>query len=73
MVEEYQDNPTGQMTENEDGSGEFSVVVLKPNVVVAPGADLELGQRLHSDAAKLCFIARSMNFPVKHEPMVKTS
>jgi organic hydroperoxide reductase OsmC/OhrA len=28
---------------------------------------------LHADAPQLCFIARSVNFPVGHEPTVTVS
>jgi organic hydroperoxide reductase OsmC/OhrA len=42
--------------------------VLRPRVTIAAGADAELAQRLHDGVDELCFIARSVNFPVRHEP-----
>ncbi len=29
---------------------------------------IETAQRLHDDAHEACFIARSVTFPVRHEP-----
>ncbi len=66
----YRDRPTGEMAEHPDGSGEFVRVVLRPQVSIAPGSDVATAQRLHHEAGRLCFIARSVNFPVEHEPSV---
>ena len=67
----YRDRATGEMAEHADGSGEFVRVVLRPDVTIAPGSDAEAAQRLHHEAGRQCFVARSMNFPVEHEPSVK--
>lgn len=69
----YRDRASGEMTEHADGSGEFTRVVLRPEVTVSPGSDMARAQDLHHDAARLCFIARSVNFPVEHEPSVRTA
>jgi organic hydroperoxide reductase OsmC/OhrA len=58
------------MAENSDGSGQFTAVVLRPTVTITSASDREKARSLHHDAAKLCFIARSMNFPVGHEPTI---
>ncbi len=71
VVVAYRDRAGGTEAEHADGSGEFTRVVLRPQVVIAPGSDLETALRLHHEAARLCFIARSMNFPVEHEPTVR--
>jgi organic hydroperoxide reductase OsmC/OhrA len=66
-VTSYRDNAEGFMREHADGSGEFAKVVLRPRVTLADssrGAELE---ELHDQAHDLCFIARSVNFPVQHE------
>ena len=68
MVTGYQDDATGSMVEHPDGSGNFTEVVLRPRVTIAAGADADLAQRLHDRVDELCFIARSVNFPVRHEP-----
>ena len=67
----YRDAAHGIEAEHADGSGEFMSVTLRPEVVIAEGSDPETAQRLHHEAARLCFIARSVNFPVGHEPTVR--
>ncbi len=66
----YKDNATGMMQENPDHSGQFSEVVLRPRVTIRAGDDGELAHRLHEQAARMCFIARSVAFPVRHEPQI---
>jgi organic hydroperoxide reductase OsmC/OhrA len=56
------------MAEHADGSGNFTEVVLRPRVTIAAG-DADLAQRLHDSVDELCFIARSVNFPVRHVPV----
>jgi organic hydroperoxide reductase OsmC/OhrA len=73
VVMAYQDEASGTMAENADGSGQFTEVTLRPRVTIASGSDAAKALRLHEDAGKLCFIARSVNFPVRHEPMVSNS
>ena len=68
-VTAYADTPSGTMIENNDGSGEFTEVVLRPVVTVADASMRERATALHDDAEKLCFIARSVNFPVHHRPV----
>ena len=67
VVEEYQDNAWGLMQEHPDGAGEFTEVTLRPHVTVSAESDTAVAASLHEQAHKLCYIARSMNFPVKHE------
>jgi organic hydroperoxide reductase OsmC/OhrA len=69
VVEAYQDVAEGVMVEDESGGGRFTEVVLQPEVTLAAGADLERARALHEDANARCFIANSVNFPVRHEPM----
>ena len=68
VVIDYEDRALGIMTENEDGSGQFLTVILKPRVRVKSEAMIEKANRLHRNANEMCFIARSCNFPVRHEP-----
>ena len=58
------------MIESGDGSGQFEVVTLCPIVTISADSDAEVALKLHADAAKLCFIARSVNFRVEHQPKV---
>jgi organic hydroperoxide reductase OsmC/OhrA len=67
VVEDYRDEAVGTMRENADGSGEFVKVVLRPKVKISAG-DPEKAKSLHEDSHHLCFIARSVNFPVECEP-----
>ena len=55
------------------GGGQFTRVVLRPRVTVAPGTDLARARALHDEAHALCYIARSVRFPVEHEPEVRVA
>lgn len=68
VVMAYQDEAEAEMRENPDGSGEFIRATLRPAVTLAKGSDAALANALHAQAHKLCFIARSMNFEVGHQP-----
>jgi organic hydroperoxide reductase OsmC/OhrA len=68
VVTAYEDQASGLMRTNRDGSGQFESVTLKPRVTVADPASVESLEELHTEANKVCFIARSVNFPVLHEP-----
>jgi organic hydroperoxide reductase OsmC/OhrA len=68
VVTAYEDTAAGVMVETEDGGGQFEDVVLRPLVTVAEAAMVGRAQELHHDAAAACFIAASVNFPVRHEP-----
>lgn len=71
VVLSYEDRATGEMVEDPDGGGQFAEVTLRPVVGVADQAMVERAQALHARAHSLCFIARSVNFPVRHEPEVR--
>ncbi len=47
--------------------------VLRPRVVVADEEMLEAATRAHHRANQLCFIANSVSFPVRHEPLVTSA
>jgi organic hydroperoxide reductase OsmC/OhrA len=70
VVTAYEDRPEGRMAETEDGGGRFTEVVLRPAVAVAGEGMVERARELHEDAHRLCFVANSVNFPVRHEPTV---
>jgi organic hydroperoxide reductase OsmC/OhrA len=71
VVTAYRDEASGTMVEAADGSGHFSAATLRPIVTIAPGSDADTARRLHADAARFCFIARSVAFPVDHEPVIR--
>lgn len=67
LVESYEDRPDGEMTEAADGGGQFTRVTLRPKVTISKG-DAARMDALHHRAHEMCFIARSVNFPVLCEP-----
>ncbi|KAF3885726.1 MULTISPECIES: OsmC family protein [Nostocales] len=66
VVMDYVDRPVGVMEETNNGSGRFTEVTLKPRVAIANSANIETATRLHEEAHKMCFIANSVNFPIRH-------
>jgi organic hydroperoxide reductase OsmC/OhrA len=72
LVLEYTDRPRGTMVETEAG-GHFTEVVLRPAVTVAAESDAALAEQLHERAHSLCFIANSVNFPVRCEPRIEVA
>jgi organic hydroperoxide reductase OsmC/OhrA len=68
----YEDNASGTM-QRVDRVTKFTEVVLKPRVTVAPGADIEKARALHEKAHHACFIANSVNFPVRNEPEIQVA
>ncbi len=70
IVLEYRDAACGVMQEHEDGSGEFIRVTLRPAVLVRADNDRARALALHHEAHRLCFIARSVNFPVEVVPEI---
>ncbi|MBY4108993.1 OsmC family protein [Rhodococcus fascians] len=72
-VTAYVDSPTGVMTEQSDGSGQFVEVTLAPVVTVADSSMVTRAEELHAEAAAKCFIARSVNFPVRHNPTTRVN
>ena|SRR3712207_6105215 len=73
VVTDYVDRATGSMRTEADGSGRFTEVVLRPAVTVADATMVEAGTVAHHRANELCFIANSVNFRVRHEPVVRTA
>lgn len=69
IVLEYTDEARGELTENTDGSGHFKEVLLNPKVVVAQESMMAKATSLHDEAQKMCFIANSCKFPIKHRPV----
>ena len=63
----YVDDAIGTMVVHRDGGGEFTNVTLHPRITLAKEADPDLLARLHEESHRLCFIARSVNFPVEVE------
>jgi len=73
VVIEYVDRAEGFMTEDANGGGRFTRVVLRPEITLAPGSDLETARANHHTAHEKCFIANSVAFPVEVEPVFRDS
>jgi organic hydroperoxide reductase OsmC/OhrA len=67
-VTAYDDQASGTMAIR-DGRMRFVEVTLEPRVVIAAG-DPEQAQTLHAQAHADCFIANSVNFPVRNRATV---
>jgi organic hydroperoxide reductase OsmC/OhrA len=67
VVTEYVDAAGGVMEINQDGSGQFREVVLRPKLTLTDTARAGELEAIHQRAHELCFIARSVNFPVRVE------
>ncbi len=71
QVTAYSDPATGTMVEETSGGGRFTEVVLRPHVTLARGSDAARAEALHHEAHRNCFIANSVNFPVRHEARIE--
>jgi organic hydroperoxide reductase OsmC/OhrA len=65
----YVDRAEGTMAD-EPGNGRFTQIVLRPRVVIQAGGDLARAERLHHTAHERCYIANSVNFPIRCEPVI---
>ncbi len=72
-VVDYRDRPSGTMAVDREGGGSFTEVVLRPEVRVADEGSVLTAVELHRPAHERCFIASSVNFPVRCEPTVTSS
>jgi len=73
VVTEYFDDAAGEMIEHADGSGEFQRVVLRPRMTIGDARRIADAVATHHRAHQVCALARSMNFPVEHEPVVSAA
>ena len=67
VVVSYTDQAEGTMAEQPGSGGRFIDVCLRPRVVITPESAADKALNLHAQAHQLCFIANSVNFPVRHE------
>ncbi len=70
VVVSYRDRATGVMTEDGKSAGAITDVLLRPVVVVAESSMIAAAEHAHEDAHRMCFIANSVNFPVRHDATV---
>lgn len=65
----YEDQATGVMVQ-EGWGGRFTEVTLRPRVTISDSSVRAEAERLHDVAHKDCFVASSVNFPVRQEPEI---
>jgi len=70
VVTGYRDEAEGTMIDG-PGPGRFTEIILRPKVQIRSGDDIEKARELHHAAHKNCFIANSVNFPIKCEPRIE--
>lgn len=70
VVTSYVDDAKGVMIENKGGSGQFSEVVLYPQVEIEDSAHKELALSLHKKAHRYCFIANSCSATILCRPNI---
>jgi organic hydroperoxide reductase OsmC/OhrA len=69
VVTEYVDDAVGTLQER-GNDGRFTEAVLRPRVTITADSDPDVAKRVHEDAHHACFIANSVNFPVRCEPRI---
>ncbi|RRO13645.1 OsmC family peroxiredoxin [Saccharopolyspora rhizosphaerae] len=72
-VVDYEDHAHGVMTMDEHGGGgQLTEVTLRPEVTVTEQFMVDKANALHDTIDEVCFIARSVNFPIRYEPRAHT-
>ena len=69
VVTNYVDAAIGTLVDRGD-DGRFTEVVLRPVVTITADSDPARAISVHEDAHHACFIANSVNFPVRCEPRI---
>ncbi|MER9758484.1 OsmC family protein [Mesorhizobium sp. M0138] len=67
VVHSYSDEPLGHGESEPTGAGRFIGVKLRPKIHVEAGADLDKADAIHHRIHEVCYIARSVNFPIMVE------
>lgn len=71
IVQDYEDRPHGFLSIGQDGSGNFSRIVLRPEVRITQASSAQLAAELHKKANEKCFIAASLRCIVEHQPTIR--
>jgi organic hydroperoxide reductase OsmC/OhrA len=69
VVVSYEDEPVGHGETLPSGAGRFVSAELRPRIALKRGADLAAAEAIHHRIHEVCFIARSVNFPVRYAPV----
>ncbi|WP_321817179.1 MULTISPECIES: OsmC family protein [unclassified Paraburkholderia] len=70
VVLAYVDDAQGTMIDSPQ-RGCFKEIVLRPRVTIRAGDNPSLAEQLHHAAHEQCYIANSVNFPIRCEPVVE--
>ncbi|QBR02652.1 OsmC family protein [Paraburkholderia pallida] len=68
----YVDEAQGTMIDSAE-EGRFREIVLRPRVTIRAGDNRSLAEQLHHAAHEKCYIANSVNFPIRCEPIIETA
>lgn len=71
IVTSYDDQPTAIMETESGGSGRFIEASLNPIIEITDQHQEKAAIDLHSKVHRFCFIASSVNFSVKINPLIK--
>ena len=66
----YEDTPIARGELEPSGAGRFLEATLRPAITIASGGDVQRAHEIHGEIHQYCFIARSVNFPVRHDPEI---
>jgi organic hydroperoxide reductase OsmC/OhrA len=64
VITDYRDEAEGEMDD------QFRLVTLRPQMMITDETRIAEAEAIHHRAHELCFIARSVNFPVRCEPRI---
>ena len=65
VVMGYEDRPVGHGESAPSGAGRFLAATLRPKITLAPGMNEQAADAVHEKIHDVCFIARSVNFPLR--------
>lgn len=68
----YTDEAHGTMIDSAE-EGRFKEIVLRPHVTIRAGDNRSLAEQLHHAAHEQCYIANSVNFPIRCEPTIEAA
>lgn len=72
-VLDYQDDAVGIGESEPSGKGRFVEAILRPTITITADSNKDEAIAIHDRIHEFCFIARSVNFPVRYEPTIKVS
>ena len=68
VVTSYRDDAVCMLDDNHPEGGRFTEITLHPHVVITDEKMINKANELHELANSKCFIANTLNIPVRHQP-----